>query len=314
MLPEFASKAWVTACTPANVLSGFAATGIWPINTDIFASDAFLGAEVSERPAPPAEGAAPPSPGPSLSSHDASLSSPGPSLTSPGPSFAGASSSRSSLTPEALRPYPKAPARPAGRGRKRVRACILTEDEEALAILREKDEKRRKKQEKKTTTAKRGRPKQRKVVAHNSSDEEVDDVLPQLDDSSEYSDEEVETEEQQPSLFQDRQAAVGDFVLVELQLEEGRTAGEKIHYVAKVLSVSVESGESGDSGDFDVSYARLSGKSGDNDTFYFPNIEDTGMVSRGNVLGVLCEPEKGKTPRLSNIIKFHDRFTNYNIH
>ena len=52
MLPEFASRAWVKSCTPSNVLSGFATTGIWPINSEIFGEDAFLGAEVTERPPP----------------------------------------------------------------------------------------------------------------------------------------------------------------------------------------------------------------------------------------------------------------------
>ena len=52
MLPEFASNAWNSACTPTNVLSGFRATGIWPINRHIFADEAFVGAQVTERPAP----------------------------------------------------------------------------------------------------------------------------------------------------------------------------------------------------------------------------------------------------------------------
>ena len=52
MLPEFASNAWNSACTPNNVLSGFRATGILPINCHIFADEAFVGAQVTERPAP----------------------------------------------------------------------------------------------------------------------------------------------------------------------------------------------------------------------------------------------------------------------
>ena len=52
-LPEFASNAWNRACTPTNVLSGFQATGIWPVNCHIFSDEAFVGAQVTECPAPP---------------------------------------------------------------------------------------------------------------------------------------------------------------------------------------------------------------------------------------------------------------------
>ena len=301
-LPELASQAWIKACTPSNVLGGFRATGIWPINTNVFPDEAFLGAEVTERPAPPAEdteeddegigsivdsesiAAAPgpsdvvpgpshvaapgPShaaaPGPSHAaapgpSHAAALgpshaaapgpshaaapgpshaaapgqsdvapgpshaaapgpshaAAPGPSDVSPGPSDAvspGPShASPKVVTPESVRPYPKATPRPPGKGRKRVRFCILTENEEAIEMLRMKDEKKRRKEEKKTTS--RTRPRQRQVVTHNSSEEE-DEVIMQLDDSSEYSDEFEGNEDEAPSIFQDRQAVVGDFVLV----------------------------------------------------------------------------------------------------
>ena len=413
MLPEFASNAWIKACTPSNVLSGFSATGIWPINPDIFPDAAFLASEVTERPPPPAEdmdegvgsivdslGTAggpshaspgpsspgpsspgpsasgpaapgPSSPGPSAPSPSApgpsspatsapapsspgpsapAPSSPGPSapgpsapgpsapdpsapgssspdpsapgpsiaspdpsavpsLASPGPSLASPGEAPLDVTPESIRPFPKAPPRSAGRGRKRVRACILTENEEAITMLREKDEKRKKKEEKKTTTTRRGRPRQRKVVARDSSEEEEEDhATLELDDSSEYSDEVEDNDDQAPSPFQDRQAAVGDFVLVELELEEGRNAGAKVHYVAKVLSVSEESEE------ISVSYLRMSGKYGVCDTFYFPIIEDTGDVGRDKVLGVLCEPVKGRTQRLSNILKFPLPFHNFDMH
>ena len=51
-LPEFASEAWTKAGTPSNILGGFRSTGIWPINRNIFPDDAFVGAQVTERPAP----------------------------------------------------------------------------------------------------------------------------------------------------------------------------------------------------------------------------------------------------------------------
>ena len=53
MLPELASGAWTSASTPSNILNGFRATGIWPINCNIFPDDVFVAAQVTERPPPP---------------------------------------------------------------------------------------------------------------------------------------------------------------------------------------------------------------------------------------------------------------------
>ena len=51
-LPQLACEAWIKAANPANILGGFRATGIWPINRDIFPEDSFVGAQVTERPEP----------------------------------------------------------------------------------------------------------------------------------------------------------------------------------------------------------------------------------------------------------------------
>ena len=51
-LPEMACKAWRRTCTMTNITSAFAATGIYPLDRDIFPDEAFAGAEVSEQ-APP---------------------------------------------------------------------------------------------------------------------------------------------------------------------------------------------------------------------------------------------------------------------
>ena len=101
MLPELACEAWLTACTPRNILNGFSATGIWPLNRDIFPDDAFLGAEVSERELPSISVEEAPSSSPAalvqqaMGSLQGSDSSPGPSHT---PATATISASLSSTT------------------------------------------------------------------------------------------------------------------------------------------------------------------------------------------------------------------------
>ena len=52
LLPEMASKAWIKAANTSNILSGFQASGIWPIDPDIFPESAFVGSIVSDQPQP----------------------------------------------------------------------------------------------------------------------------------------------------------------------------------------------------------------------------------------------------------------------
>ena len=42
--------AWLKACTPNNIISGFIVTGIWPFNRDIFHDDEFLQSAITDRP------------------------------------------------------------------------------------------------------------------------------------------------------------------------------------------------------------------------------------------------------------------------
>ena len=219
MLPEFASKAWIKACTPSNVLSGFAATGIWPLNSDIFSDDAFAGAEVTERESPqdrdaeqslvsavegnsslPGHSDDPTDPTPGPSSAPEVSVAPGPSSRSdtpaspvPGPS----SAPDRPVTPESVRPYPKAANRPRGRGRPSLKACILTENPEAINMLKEKEKKKKMAEDKKKgqpTKKKQGSKRKREVEDSTSEEEDIDDP-PVLDDSSDYTDEELEPEE-----------------------------------------------------------------------------------------------------------------------
>ncbi|KAK4287748.1 hypothetical protein Pmani_039190 [Petrolisthes manimaculis] len=457
-LPEFACDAWTKAANPVNILSGYRATGIWPVNRLIFPDEAFVGAQVTERPAPPEDfvvevgppssdganssdgedqppasqvidlpdlsptleddpddptgtawpdpGTAAPgpstatpgpstatpgpstatpgpstatpgpstatpgpstatpgpstaTPGPSTATPGSSTATPGPSTATPGPSTATpgpstatpgpstatpgsstttpgsstatpgpstatpgpstatpgpstatpgpstatpgpstatpgsstttpGSSTRStppSITPEAVRPFPKAAnQRPYGKGKKRLRACILTENEEAIVDLRVKAAKKQKLEEKKKAVAgkKSGVPRKKKPAPVPESSEE-DDVRVVLDDSSEYSDDSEFTESSYP--FLDKEPEAGDFVLVRLALEEGRGVGTSVCYVAHVLD-TLEGSR------LNLSFLRMKSAILRN-TFTFPNIPDESEVEAGHCLGVVKLQKSG---------------------
>ncbi|XP_045110895.1 uncharacterized protein LOC123504448 [Portunus trituberculatus] len=228
MLPGFASKAWIRACTPLNVISGFSATGIWPVNRNIFPDEVYRRAAVTDQPEPPLDNdredhtavASPTSHHPSNATEEPVISvsivssstvfdcpPPLPSRDSSITTAAIPSTSSAGLSPQDIRPYPKVAARPRGKERKKVHACILTKNE-AIENLREKSKKKsvaKKKKSCKTTKKKPQEP-------SSSEDEDNPEVV--LDDSSEYSDEVDGEAEDQPYPFV-QEAEIGDFIFVE---------------------------------------------------------------------------------------------------
>ena len=72
---------------------------------------------------------------------------------------------------------------------------------------------------------------------------------------------------------------VGDFVLVELKLEEGRNLGTPVCFVARVEAVLEEE-------KLYLKFLRLKNPAS-KDSFTFPTIEDKDTVSVGQVKGVL---------------------------
>ena len=80
-LPEFVYKAWLKASNPSNILNGFAATGIWLVDRNIFPAEVFAGSEITDQPPPQIvaeeeqgldmnlDAALPSSPRPSTSAH-----------------------------------------------------------------------------------------------------------------------------------------------------------------------------------------------------------------------------------------------------
>lgn len=310
-VPEMACNAWIKACTPANVLSGFRSTGIWPINREIFTELDFVGTTVCEREEPIS------TTGPSMPTSpqpEPSTSQPEPSMSPAPQEPAGETDAQVQATatgpsPEQVRPYPKAPARPKGKGRPRLKSCILTEDPAAIQMLMNKDEKKRKVAQKNAqtksakTTATR-RSKRNQSCSYNEKDSDSDpNIQMEFNDSSEYSEENFSDEPEEVNVFQEKDPEVGDYLLVELEVEEGKTKGTKVNYIAKVLGVEPPS--------VNVSFMRKSTKM--LNTFVFPAIEDEGEVKPDQVKGVLFPPVPAPTPRLQRFIRFPYSLLSYNI-
>lgn len=51
-IPSITKSAFDVAITAKNITAGFAATGTWPVNTDIFGEADFLPSQVTDRPNP----------------------------------------------------------------------------------------------------------------------------------------------------------------------------------------------------------------------------------------------------------------------
>lgn len=187
---EIVNKAYHLAFTKQNVCKGFESTGISPLNENIFSDDEFLCSYVTDREptecslnetsgpstshtTTPAQSAVPflevETPGPSTShastpaqssSHAAisphppsfpfqGVETPGPST--PGPSNLGLSSV---ISPEMVRPYPKALPRVTKGGRKRAKSTILTLTPVKKLLEEELMERAKKKSEKQSKQTK----------------------------------------------------------------------------------------------------------------------------------------------------------------
>ena len=83
---------------------------------------------------------------------------------------------------------------------------------------------------------------------------------------------------------------MGDFVLVELELEEGRNTGTLVCYVAKVLGIMED-------GKLQLSFLQLKNVL-TKDTFTFPTILDEASVAPRQCKGVLVTTQGG-TKRIS---------------
>lgn len=98
---------------------------------------------------------------------------------------------------------------------------------------------------------------------------------------------------------------VGDFVLVELTLEEGRTVGTKVCYVAHVLEVMQD-------GRLNLSFLRMK-SAFTKDCFTFPAVQDETEVEPGCIRGVLVTSKSG-TRRQADLIRVKPPLLPFNMY
>jgi hypothetical protein len=143
-LPGIFNMSLNSAATPANIKAGFLATGIFPYNRDVFPDGEFLSSYVTDGPAPATDTAASNNSNGNIK-HDESagpdpsrIRSPEPGPSRRRPAEADFSSS-TPLSPELVRPFPKAADRKgkANATRKKRSTAILT-DRPVKAALQDK--------------------------------------------------------------------------------------------------------------------------------------------------------------------------------
>lgn len=184
---ECFGTAFPLACTPSNIQNGFKVAGIWPFNDNIFGEDEFLSSFVTDRPYVNASVVAHTQL--NMPNTQPNIGLPGPStpanieqqtdniqvgIESPVPSTSTGSkdADKNILSPEAIRPFPKAPPRKnktTGNRKGKTRVLTDTPEKQELELIAAK--KRKKEVNKKAKSVKKRLCKKKKVEVSSSEDE-----------------------------------------------------------------------------------------------------------------------------------------------
>lgn len=310
-IPKLAALAIPQAFKQKNIQKGFEKSGIWPFNSNIFSDEDFLCSSVTDRYLPNTDGETltenDPTNQPTSSKvlselprrDDQSGADP---VNSNDTAVAGSSQSFSrdqivevaeAVTPESVRPYPKAgPRKLTGMTRKKGKTRILTDTPEKRLIELAEQEKQRKNKAKKDRQLKKGlkniekkkipklpleltsnRVKKRQM---SSSDSEIENIS--LADSSEGSfvgETSEEEFDEDDVIVIDRNFRVNDFVLVKFD-----TKKTVVHYVGRIVEISHSMAT--------IKFMRLSKI---RNTFLYPEIDDVASVPVDDIKTKLPEPK-----------------------
>ena len=150
-IPVIAKEALANSLTPKNIMAGFQKAGIWPFNRNIYTEQDFLTANVTDRSLP--EDNLTPTCDNKVSVSKVDIQPTTSGLQAVGtPERTVADEDEKSvvdLTPDDVRPYPKAAPRKNNglRGRKKVKSAILT-DAPVIEALRKEEEARNERKKK----------------------------------------------------------------------------------------------------------------------------------------------------------------------
>lgn len=174
-IPGIVAIAYYLAATTLNIQAGFQVTGFQPYNRDVFLETEFAPSYVSDRPYQ----------NPALLGPSTNQAIPGPSKPAITSSFCSYATSTNTLTPEDIRPYPKAGLRKkVNQQRKKRKTAILTDTpvKEALeaerqaqgkkSLFKKKCKATKSKIPKKQSTGKKKRAGTKRKTPDDSSSEE----------------------------------------------------------------------------------------------------------------------------------------------
>ncbi|XP_064595954.1 uncharacterized protein LOC135462656 [Liolophura sinensis] len=235
-IPSIVAEAQINAMTHRNILSGFRSTGIYPFNRTLFTDNDFASASVTDRPEPMAAAeelvdVTPPTIHPEDHFEQPLTQEPNNAIESMASTSSSGLQDTESLvaspehmdlgdryvSPAAIIPFPKAPARKTKGGRKKGSTKILTSTPIRNEIAESKKEKRKQETVEKST--------KKQLFEQKRRNFEMDD-----DESSSTSYEEMELCDTDEDLESDDELMEGDFVVVKLQ----GSKGQPMHYIARV--------------------------------------------------------------------------------
>lgn len=290
-IPRLVRTAYEVSFTHKNIVSSFKKPGIWPLNRLVFTPEDYDAAYVTDRDLP--------NENESEKVIDSELSNKlkdneelNTSNKNLGaiPSTSGTQISNIVVTPEMIRPFPKAPARKKQTiKRERIKSRIYTDTPEKDKILARYISKMKENQQKTTRS--------NKVCQISSSDSESEELI--LSDSDDISlGLGSEWEDDNPKLLLDSELLKeNQFVLVKFDQKSNN-----VFYIGEILKVINQN-------DFDVKFLRKNLHK-----FIYPLIDDISSVKRNDIVSLLPYPTHVPgTVRTRHHFRFNVDLSNYNM-
>lgn len=319
-IPKLTNIAFTNSFTIKNIVSAFKTTGIYPVNQLIFSHDDFDSSYATDRPEPaalevPALPIVPAIPEVPTSTEEISnnlannlitlsaSSQSGPIVSSSTmhislmpencASTSAVSHKNSIVSPEVIRPFPKATARKKTTNRQRGKSRIYTDSPERARI----EEMGRLKMTKTILTAKKSKAPP-KVTPDKGSSSEESEISMTFSDSDIDSDMSIDSNGVMSNKLLDSDILQpGDFVLIRFSQKQ-----KDILYAGQII-------ETYDHNDFDIKFLRKAGSK-----FVFPMLDDITQVSRKDIECKLPKPNESRgTTRTSGHLLFEIDLSQYNI-